>query len=194
MTGTPIAIRRIDISEFEPEIEAILTDYHAWVAEAFRTRLTRRIDGDRSGSSDTPFSPESYLQGELATDLEYLADPGLPRPIVVALRRNEVVGCVYLYHLAEALAEVKRLYVRPTFRGHGIGRDLVERLIEVAASEGYERLRLDTAAFMAGAHRLYTDLGFEPIEPHEPISAIPDRLLDEIAFMELELDAGDPER
>ena len=78
------------------------------------------------------------------------------------------------------------MYVRPAFRGKGIGRSLLEKLIEAAREIGYWRLRLDSATFMTEAHRLYHSLGFKDIEPY-PESEIPAALHQHWVFMELAL-------
>jgi ribosomal protein S18 acetylase RimI-like enzyme len=95
---------------------------------------------------------------------------------------GKAAGCVALKRLEPQVCEMKRLYVRPEFRGHQIGRKLALHLIEEARRAGYTAMRLDTVrGTMDPAIGLYRSLGFKEIPAYYK-SPIPDAL-----FLELDL-------
>ena len=79
---------------------------------------------------------------------------------------NKFVGCIGLRPIDKRVGEMKRLYVKPALRGHGIGRALVYQLVMDARQIGYERMYLDTIETMTEAMTLYRSVGFEECEPY----------------------------
>jgi GNAT superfamily N-acetyltransferase len=103
--------------------------------------------------------------------------------LLLALWDGRPAGVIALRQLEEpGVCEMKRLYVRPEFRGHQIGRILAERVIAEATEIGYSRMRLDTiSGKMDSAIAMYRTLGFAEIDPYykTPVG--------ETLFMELAL-------
>lgn len=105
-------------------------------------------------------------------DEELRALPGKYAPpagrLLLALWNGNTAGMIALRPMNEpGLCEMKRLYVRPEFRGHEIGSTLAERVIAEAVEAGYTRMRLDTVpGKMDRAIAMYRAMGFSEIEPY----------------------------
>ena len=92
------------------------------------------------------------------------------------------IGCVALRPIGpDGCCEMKRLYVAPAGRGRGLGRALVDAVIEAARQNGYREMRLDSLPSMQAAIGLYRQAGFLPIAPY---NATP---MDDAVFFALDL-------
>lgn len=89
--------------------------------------------------------------------------------LLLAEYEGKVAGCVALHGLGENVCEMKRLYLRPEFRGKRLGRALAEFVIAEARSMVYHRMRLDTVEpSMGDAVAMYRKMGFREITPYRP--------------------------
>jgi putative acetyltransferase len=95
----------------------------------------------------------------------YGAEGGI---LLLALSNDEAAGTIALRPLGPRAGEVKRLYLRPKYRGHGLGRRLLEAVMDRAAALGYQSLYADTLPSMLEALDLYRRVGFEQIEAYSP--------------------------
>ena len=119
-------------------------------------------------------------------DKELASLPGDYAPpegrLLLAECERQLAACVALHKLEANICEMKRLYLRPQFRGKGLGRILTDRIIAEARQIGYLRMRLDTVEpVMKDAVAMYRKIGFREIEPYckNP--------MDGALYMELEL-------
>lgn len=89
--------------------------------------------------------------------------------LLLARYRDHLAGCVALHGLEPGICEMKRLYLRPQFRGRGLGRVLAETVIAEARLIGCRKMRLDTVEpVMPNAVAMYRRLGFKEIEAYRP--------------------------
>jgi GNAT superfamily N-acetyltransferase len=145
----PSPIRAAATTDDFAEARALFQEYAAWLA----------VDLCFQGFAE-----------ELATLPGAYAPPrGM---LLLAGPAGATLGCIALRPLTYdesplgAVAEVKRLYVRPAARAMGLGRRLVQAVIEGARALGYVELKLDTLDRMAEAHSLYAKLGFRACAPY----------------------------
>jgi putative acetyltransferase len=87
--------------------------------------------------------------------------------LLLATYEGQLAGCVALHGLGPGVCEMKRLYLRPAFRGKGLGRKMIDRIIAEARTMDYQCLRLDTIEpLMKDAVAVYRRMGFREIAPY----------------------------
>ncbi|MGF6214159.1 putative acetyltransferase [Comamonas sp. 4034] len=134
---------------------------------------TREIFVEYAGSLDVDLDFQGFEEELAELPGEYAAPRG---HLVLALVEGAVAGCCALRPIDDVdyanACEMKRLYVRKAFRGFGLGRQLVDHTLTMAAQLGYDCILLDTLDSMESARALYADFGFEEIPPyyHNPIA------------------------
>jgi ribosomal protein S18 acetylase RimI-like enzyme len=141
------------------EVRKLFEEYHAWLG---LNLCFQNFEGELASLPGDYTPPDGRL--------------------ILAMDHDEVAGCIAVRKLDDGICEMKRLYVRPTFRGTGLGRLLAESLIEAAKEMGYEKMRLDTLpGRMDQAIAMYQRLGFKNIDAYyfNPVEGA--------AFMELDL-------
>ncbi len=117
-------------------------------------------------------------------NLEKFAEPN-GRLLLVEVDR-EIAGTISLRKIRDDAGEIKRMYVKPKFRGEKLGNLLIEEVIDISKGNKFSKLYLDTANFMYSAIYLYKKFGFKETTSY-PESIIPKGLLDTMIFMMKEL-------
>ncbi|MBZ0285741.1 MAG: GNAT family N-acetyltransferase [Anaerolineae bacterium] len=156
-----------------------IRDTQALFAEYFEF-LRRDVDNYLPDLNDAP--PLSGYAEEMA------GLPGKYAPpegrLLLAQYDGQAAGCVAFYKLSDGVCEVKRLWIRPQFRGKKVGRALVESLIEEAHKIGYTTMLLSTVDILKEAQTLYQSLGFEVTAPY---FELPPEMMAHEVFMKLDL-------
>jgi ribosomal protein S18 acetylase RimI-like enzyme len=106
------------------------------------------------------------FEAELADIVNLYAGKGNIKLIAVSEADGEIAGCIASQEFAPGITEMKRLYVVPEHRGKNLGRMLAERIIALAAENGYDKICLDTMPEMKAAQQLYARLGFHITGPY----------------------------
>lgn len=154
-------------------LETLFREYMTWGNTQFSQRYQYTFD------------IESLIEEDLRTLDSYSIEQG--GRLLLAMIDDLPVGHVGLHEIARGIGEIKRLYVRPEGRGHGIARLMLENLKATAEDYGFTKLRLDTSPFMHEAQALYRSMGFREIMPY-PETTMPPVLWPVTLFMELDLD------
>ena len=115
--------------------------------------------GEAGVSEDIP----GIVEDDLAHADQFIPPRGC---LLMAISDHVAVGCGAMRLIAPDIAEIKRMYLSPELRGRGIGRLMIDRLLEEAREFGCRECRLDSGWLMTDAHRLYRAAGFVECEPY----------------------------
>lgn len=123
------------------------------------------------------------LSGDEVLQFYYPQDAGVEMTLL-ATAGSAPAACIGYRQISPRTCEVKGLYVRPMFRGSGLGAMMISSLTEKAAAGGYSGICLETTCFMQSAIRLYDEAGFVRCEPYY---IIPEVFRDISIFMRKEI-------
>jgi GNAT superfamily N-acetyltransferase len=164
-------IFQVETSEHKQHVHELFWEYLQWANQNVNETF------------NVNFDIAAMLENDMQTLAKFLPPNGR---LLLAEVDEQVAGLACMKQLTETICEVKRMYVRREFRSQGLGRGLLQRLIDEASQMGYPLMRLDSARFMTAAHTLYRSIGFQEIAPYEG-SEIPIEFQQHWIFMELRL-------
>jgi GNAT superfamily N-acetyltransferase len=173
--GNPVEIGQASDAD-AADVCALFSEYFQWLNSMLQQEF------------GTSFDVAAAVDGAMANIGTFYPPVGR---LYLAKQDGRVAGCAGMRTLASGVAELKRMFVRPAYRGQGIGRALVQELIADASAAGYSTIRLDSATFMHEAHGLYRSLGFLEREPYLESEVPADRYAF-VLFMERTLDSKTP--
>jgi GNAT superfamily N-acetyltransferase len=151
VSGSSVVLVPVEDASSRAAAEMLIREYLQFIAETARESYRLTLD----------------IEAMIASDLE---DGGKFHPpagrFYVVRHGDQFVGVGCLKRLTPAIAEIQRMYVRPTARGLGVGRLLVEQLLSDAHSMQFRTVRLESLRALSAAHALYRSVGFREIEPY----------------------------
>ena len=159
----PVKIAQATTPQHLEHVRALFREYFGWVKNDHGINLGYQ-----------------HVEAELAALPGHYAPPA--GRLLLALDGEKPAGCIAIRPMEEGACELKRMYVRPEYRGRGLGRTLAQAVLQEAREIGYRLVRLDTADTMLPAQHLYASLGFRRTQPY--YDAPPD-ILQRAVFMEL---------
>lgn len=158
-------------TDFE-RVDELTLEYLRWCAEQSMDMLNEPLD------------VAELLRHSVAERGLYTADDGR---LLMAMEAEEVAGIACLKKLRGNVCEIKRMYVRPRYRGRKIGHQLLGHLIEEARTLGYSKVFLDSDPYMANAHVLYRSMGFREAAAYPESEMYGNDYAQHMIYMELEL-------
>jgi GNAT superfamily N-acetyltransferase len=161
-------IRDADLPEDLEPVGRLWLDYLTWGNDELESRHGFRLP------------VREAVERDLATIAKFQPPDGR---LLLAVEDGVAVGTACMRRIGPGTAEIKRMFVQPSHRRAGLGREMLDVLIDAARAAGYLRIRLDSPHFMTAAHGLYRSSGFVDIGPY-PESEIPDEYKPHWVFME----------
>jgi len=153
-------------------------EYMEWVAKEGREHFKIDI------FAVVKTSPREYITSTIDKLLSDISSRGIYYLVEL---EGAIIGMGALRQLRKNIGELKRMYIRPAYRGKGYGKTLLQQLLQKAKEFGYHAIYLDSGRFMTTAHNLYRSFGF--IERNEyPETEIPPQLRPQWLFMEKTLE------
>ena len=156
-----------------PQVRSLFLEYLQWVIPIVEEVWGFPIE----------ITAAAFADHEMADIQRFMPPDGR---LLLASDHSGMLGCACARTIHPGLAELKRVYVRPTGRGSGTGRALLQATLADLRDAGYTSVKLESGTFMTTAHKLYRSLGFKAIEPYDE-SETPKDQRQHAIFLELTL-------
>jgi GNAT superfamily N-acetyltransferase len=171
MVRIDLQIREVRFPEDLQIVQKLLIDYLSWGNGQMQFHFGVH-----------PHNPAQQVSEDIQNIDKFLPPHGR---MLLAYKGNEVCGIGALDGIESKTGEIKRMYVDPSFRNLGVGKAILNTLLDFAKKEEYQKVRLNSPKFMQAAHSLYRSVEFYEIEVYPEVE-IPEALRQYLLFMELE--------
>ena len=169
----------IDLHVHRSQVFDLMVEYSEWMAKEISEHFKIDILAARG---------ISCIREYVASDFDRLISEVSSRGVFYLVEfEGVIIGMGALDQIREKTGAIKRMYIRPSYRGKGYGKALLQQLLQKAREFGYYSVYLDSGRFMTTAHKLYRSFGF--IECNEyPETEIPPQFRPQWLFMEKTLE------
>lgn len=166
---------RVETDEHKIAVKDLVIEYATILINKFEEHYDYIVDMD---------GLNAWVDDFMANGLQKFMSP--KGYYFLSMVDGQAVGMGALHSVDEETAELKRMYVKSSFRGRKIGKAIYNQLLDVAKSDGYKSIVLDTFDFWKVAPQFYRSVGFKDTEPH-PNAEPPPELVKHCIFMKLDL-------
>ncbi len=173
-----IKIIQIETDDYKNQVKELYSEYLEWVVLNINKELNLNFNIAEVVKEAVDASMNEFYK--------FLPPEGC---LFLCKFENKIIGLASMRRIDRIIGEIKRMYVRPEFRGKGLGKQLLESLINKTRILKFSKLRLDTGPFMKEARGLYKLIGFNEIDPYQESEVIQNEILEPIRknwiFMEM---------
>ena len=161
-------IKQIDFSKHKNEYINLNIEFLSWVVAETHKRYKINI------IEIMGITAQEYVLNSYDKVMKSYEDNGM---IYIVEVGGNVAGMGGVRRLKDGVCEIKRMYIKPDYRGLGYGKNLIQMLLEAAKNFGYSLVKLESSLFMKTAHQIYRSYGFKDcdeypgVETPEPMKA-----------------------
>jgi ribosomal protein S18 acetylase RimI-like enzyme len=165
----------VDLSIHKSVLLDLTDEYLSWIAE----EIKNHYELDAISILRQPI--RNYAESTVEEFISYKPPNGIYYLLQI---KDKIVGMGALRKLNDSTGELKRMYVRPEFRGNGFGKTLLKKLLAIGKKFGCSRILLDTGQFMTAAQHLYRSAGFKDTNKY-PETEVPTEMQPYWLYMEI---------
>jgi ribosomal protein S18 acetylase RimI-like enzyme len=166
----------MDLSVHREDLINLNIEYMTWIFDQIEQKLEVNAR-EELGPVD------EYIRSKIDDIYSFKPPDGF---CYLVKENNQFAGMGAFRRIRDGVAEIKRMYIKPEYRGRGLGKQLIHKLIEQIKIYNYNKILLDTAPFMEAAHGLYKKMGFRERDQF-PESEVPEQFRHLWNYMEMKL-------
>jgi N-acetylglutamate synthase-like GNAT family acetyltransferase len=162
---------------------SILVEFNVEYLDWIVNEIQKRYDIDITSTVEQTVTVQEYVESKIESLVSYEPQEGI---FYLLQEREEIIGMGGIRKIKKDVGEIKRMYIRPEFRGRGFGKALLTQLLAKGKEFGFAAVYLDTGLFLKAAQHLYRSAGFIEREQY-PETEVPQPIRHLWLYMEKKL-------